>query len=61
MANKVSVKKIKAHQYDVKFSGLTAGEVMSMKHALENYAEISAVAKDVSAYLNNGLQESGLD
>ena len=62
MASKVSVKKTKktSNQYDVLFSGLTAGEVMSIKYALEGRAEVSAVASDVSTYLNNGIQESEL-
>lgn len=62
MASKVSVKKVKKtdNQYDVLFSGLTAGEVLSIKYAMEARAEVSAVASDVSTHLNNGIQESDL-
>lgn len=57
MASKVSIKKNKktSNQYDVSFSGLTAGEVISIKYALETRARISSVASDVSDYLNNAL------
>lgn len=63
MANKVIVKKTKktSNQYDVSFAGLTAGEVLSIKFALEARGEVSPVARDVSAYLNTALLESGID
>ncbi len=61
MAN-VSVKKSKKtdNQYDVSFSGLTAGEVLSIKYTLETRARISPVAGDISAYLNNALSLKSL-
>jgi len=61
MASKVSVKKTKKtdNQYDLSFSGLTAGEVLSIKYALEGRAEVSAVAADMATHLNNGLKEFG--
>lgn len=65
MSRKVTVKKTKKAQgqvYDLSFSGLTAGEILSMKNALESHSQAgSAVASDVLAYLNNGIQESSED
>lgn len=62
MSRKVTVKKTKKAMgttFDVSFSGLTAGEVLSIKHALE--ASGSPVASDVLAYLNNGVAEAPED
>lgn len=58
MNRKVTIKKNKkgaGQSYDVSFSGLTKGEIMSMKNALE--ASGTPVSEDVHAYLNNGLIE----
>lgn len=58
MSRKVTIKKNKkgaGQSYDVSFSGLTKGEIMSMQNALQGHG--SHVAMDVLAYLNNGLIE----
>lgn len=61
MANKVTIKRTKKNTnrvYDVSFSALTQGEIMAMKNALESYSEDSVVARDVLAYLRNGIESS---
>jgi len=65
MSRTVSIKKSKKTQgqsYDVTFSHLTAGEILSMKNALESHSQAgSAVASDVLAYLNNGVEACSED
>lgn len=62
MANKVSIKKSKkteGQSYDLTFSHLTPGEILSLKNALERHAASgSDVAKDVLMYLTNGVATS---
>lgn len=57
MNRKVTIKRAKktVQSYDVNFSGLTKGEIMSIQNALQ--ASGSPVASDVLAYLNNGLYD----
>jgi len=58
MSRKVTIKRNKkgaGQSYDVSFSGLTKGEIMSMQNALE--ASGTPVSSDVLAYLNNGLYD----
>jgi hypothetical protein len=58
MSRKVTIKRTRPSQgqnFDVSFSGLTKGEIMSIQNALK--ASGSAVASDVLAYLNNGLYD----
>lgn len=62
MSRKVTVKKTKkttGQTFDVSFSSLTAGEVLSIKNALELSG--SPVASDVLAYLNNGVSDAPED
>lgn len=46
---------------DVSFQGLTLGEMMALKHALEAYKEVSPVGADVDCYMQNGLDEVGIN
>jgi hypothetical protein len=62
MSRKVTVKKTKktsGQTFDLSFNGLTAGEVLSIKNALELSG--SPVASDVLAYLNNGVYDAPED
>lgn len=65
MSRKVSFKRTKdtsVNKYNVSFSGLTGGQILSIKNALYAHAETgSAVASDVLAFFKNGIQESGDD
>lgn len=64
MARKVIVKrnnKTISHTYDVSFTGLTVGQILSLKNALEKHREFSPVADDMLAFLNNGIAESEED
>lgn len=65
MSSKVTFKRTKdksVRKYDVSFSGLTPGEIWSIKNALENHSESgSAVASDVLVYFTNGIRETSDD
>ena len=65
MSRKVIVKRTKdksSIKYDVSFSGLSIGELASIKNSLESHAQNgSAVAGDVFIYLKNGIKESSDD
>lgn len=52
-------KKGAGYTFNLTINSLTAGEIMSIKHALE--ASGSPVAADVLAYLNNGVAEAPED
>lgn len=52
------IKKKDSQTYKVTYDGLTKGELLAMKHALEEYAEKSRVGVDVCAYFTNALFEA---
>lgn len=54
---KVDFKKNKNGGYNVSFSKLTAGEILSIRNALGVYAPFSPVADDVKSYFENGVHE----
>ena len=62
MSSKAKIKKIvKSHnEYEVKFN-LTLGEVMTIKHALEYYTQVSPIADDIRCYLRNACEEAGVE
>lgn len=54
----IKITKKNSNLFEIKFSGLTQGEVLALKHAVQNWGENgSAVGQDVYQYLANAEVE----
>lgn len=53
--DKVQFSPSKNNTFTVRFNALTKGEVFALINALRIARKVSAVAKDLSSYLSNGI------
>ena len=52
---KVVMKKTKDNRINVNMTGFTLGQIMALKHALDQYAKVSPVAEDVQCFLQQEI------
>ena len=60
--NQVNIKKCKGYNnWNVEFKGITLGQILAMRHALDIYREHSQVANDVYLILHHSMQKNAVN
>lgn len=61
MAKKATIKITKNQSITLSLNGITRGELLALRHALESYSKFSPVGDDVRMYVTNAVTDFNAD